>query len=504
MKKYNIYSLSLIIALLFSSCGQEWLQDVSPKGQPLQNSYYQTDAEIYNGLIGAYSMLKTKYFMAWSSWYMQSTLPSDDSKVHGGGRSDRPEYWQFSDYLTSPDNPANQETWDRCYYGAYRCGLLINGLELDSDFKKEVVAEARFLRAWFYFDILRFWGEAPLITETLLPSDFIQPKAPINDIFAQIVEDLTLAIPDLPATRSGSEGFRITSYAAHAFLGKVYLYMASPYYNSWGNLGDATQLYSKSADEFEIVVNGPYELEEHYDTIWWEGNEWNNESVLEINYFPATGNGWNDGSANTGNIDVQLCGVRGAVTGDVFTAGWGFDMIPQSTVDVFRAEGDSVRLHGSVLAEWQILDMEPKAVLEKNEDYTGYYTKKRQIWTEFYGGVNWGWGNNERVLRLGDIYLMYAEASLQSGNSTEAQTYFDKVRERADLDSKTISLENLKLERRLELTGEGHRFFDLVRWGDAPKVLGPLGFREGITEHYPIPQRDIDACEGVLVQRDGY
>ncbi len=504
MKKSNIYILSLVMALVLFSCGQDWLQDVSPKGQPLQTSYYQTDDEIYTGLIGAYAMFKTKYFKAWSSWYMQASLPSDDAKAHGGGRSDRPEYWQFEDYLTSPDNSANRETWDRCYYGAYNCNLLINSIEPDTDFKKHVIAEARFLRAWFYFDIVRFWGEAPLITEILSPSEFVQPKASVTKIFNQIVDDLVLAIPDLPQAWTGSDAFRINSYAAHAFLGKVYLYMASPYYNSWGDLGNATELYAKSATEFKVVIDGPYELEEEYDTIWWEDNEWNKESILEINYYPADENGWNEGHTNSGNIDVQLCGVRGAVTGNIFKAGWGFDMIPQETVDLFRAEGDSVRLHGTALAEWQILEMVPNAVLEKNEDYTGYYTKKRQTWTQFSSGVNWGWGNNERVLRLGDIYLMYAEASLQSGNTAEAQTYFDAVRTRAKLGSKSISLENIKLERRLELTGEGHRFFDLVRWGDAATVLSPLGFREGVNEHYPVPQRDIDATDGVLKQRDGY
>jgi starch-binding outer membrane protein, SusD/RagB family len=504
MKKYKIYIYCLVTALLFSTCGEDWLQDISPKGQLLETNYYQTDEEIYAGLIAAYSMFKTKYFKAWSSWYMQASVLSDDSRVHGGGRSDRPEYWQFADYKTSPDNTANQETWDRCYYGAYRCGLLINNLDPDTDFKKEVIAEARFLRAWFYFDIVRFWGEAPLITETLTPSEAIQPKASIGKIYNQIIDDLKLAIPDLPEKRSGLEKFRITSYAAHGLLGKVYLYMASPYYNTWGDLGNATDLYSQSATEFAAVVVGPYKLEENYDTIWSEANEWNQESILEVDYYPANGNGWDDGSANPGNIDVQLCGVRGAVTGEVFAAGWGFDMIPQATVDVFRQEGDSVRLHGTALAEWQIKQLEPNAILEKNEGYTGYFTKKRQVWAKYYSGVNWGWGNNERVLRLGDVFLMYAEALLQSGNTAEAQKYFDKIRERAKLGTKTISLENIKLERRLELTGEGHRFFDLVRWGDAATVLAPLGFRAGVTEHYPIPQRDIDASNGVLKQRKGY
>ena len=125
-------------------------------------------------------------------------------------------------------------------------------------------------------------------------------------------------------------------------------------------------------------------------------------------------------------------------------------------------------------------------------------------WATDYAGVNWGWGNNERVLRLGDIYLMYAEAQLGAGDAAAGQPYMDAVRERAGLDSKPLTWDNIKLERRLELTGEGHRFFDLVRWGDAGTVLGPLGFTEGVNEHYPIPQNDIDASNGALVQRVGY
>lgn len=135
----------------------------------------------------------------------------------------------------------------------------------------------------------------------------------------------------------------------------------------------------------------------------------------------------------------------------------------------------------------------------------GYYCNKRQtIDSTWGGGGDWSWGLNERVLRLGDVYLMYSEALLGSGNSSEAQIWFDKIRDRASLASKPITLDNIKLERRLELASEGHRFYDLVKWGDAGTVLSPLGFKEGVHEHYPILQEDIDASNGVLKQRDGY
>jgi hypothetical protein len=151
------------------------------------------------------------------------------------------------------------------------------------------------------------------------------------------------------------------------------------------------------------------------------------------------------------------------------------------------------------------MELEPNAILENNDDYTGYYGYKRQTIDSLWSGsANWGWGLNERVLRLGDVYLMYAEALFGVNNTSEAQIWFDKIRERAGLDSKPVSLDNIKLERRLELASEGHRFYDLVRWGDAGQFLEPLGFKIGVHEHYPIPQEDIDRTNGVLIQRDGY
>jgi starch-binding outer membrane protein, SusD/RagB family len=503
MKKFNIILLSIISIMLFATCGKSWLEDVQPQGQLLENNYYQTEDEAYAGLIATYSMWRTKYFRAWSSWYIQSAIPSDDDACMGGGRSDRPEYWQMDDYKVVPENPANQEVWDRCYYGLYRSNIVINRTEPTTAGKKEIIAEAKFLRAWFLFDIIRFWGGGPLFINTLTPSEYNQERKPIADFYTQAVKDLTEAIPDLPDARTGADRYRVTAFGAKAFLGKVYLYMASPYYNSKINLGSATELYGDAAAQFKDVIdNGPYELEANYDTIWATNNEYNKESIVEITFDHTNQNGWTDGSANAGNIDVQLDGVRGA-PGSQFVPGWGFDMMTPALVNAYKSEGDSVRLHGSTLAEWQLVAMDPTAVLEKNEGYTGYFCKKRQTWAVDGGNPNWNWGQNERMIRLADVYLMYAEALLGSGQGG-ADEWLNKVRERAGLADKTATLDAIKLERRLELAGEGHRFFDLVRWGDAATVLGPLGFTADKCEIFPIPQRDIDATSGKLVQNPNY
>ena len=249
--------------------------------------------------------------------------------------------------------------------------------------------------------------------------------------------------------------------------------------------------------------------------VWWYGNEFNNETLIEMSYVFGSGAAapFFDGDEDSeGNVMQQLNGPRGINSNDSLIAGWGFDMVTQDLVDEYRLQGDSVRLHGTTLAEWQwkLLGI---TNWDENEAYTGYYTKKRITWTETNpNGLNWGWNTNERILRLADIILLYAEAMNQTGNDPEAITYADMVRTRAGLGSISQVMTDqgidlyaaIKLERRLELAQEAQRFFDIVRWGDGATVLGPLGFTANKNEHYPIPQVEIDDSNGALIQNEPY
>jgi hypothetical protein len=501
------------MSMVLGSCSDEWLNDIEPQGKLLEVNFYSTEDEITSSLVAVYNTFKNQYWQGvWSSYYIFSSLGSDDAVAHGGGRSDRPEFWDIQDYLVSPLNTALEPLWNRSYYGIYRANVIIDRVDVtENDNFPGMVAEAKMLRAYFYFDLVRFFGEVPLIDHVLTADEYFQEKKSVEDIYTLIVQDLKEAIPDLPTTRTGGDRYRMTKYAAMGLLGKVYVYMASPL-TDMGN-----EYYDLAATQLKKVIDeGPYDLEENYNDIWWYNNEFNKETLIEISYgLSDLSERWDNGADATGNVIQQLCGPRGFNGGnDTLKAGWGFDMVRQDLVDQYRAQGDSVRLHGTALAEWQMAEW-GYTITERNEDYSGYFTNKRVTWSALNPtGGTWAWGNNERVLRLGDIYLLLAEALNQgSGSDADARGYVNTIRARAGLTTTIEDIESsmglslyeaIKLERRLELAQEGNRYFDVIRWGDAGKYLVPLGFTVNKNEFFPIPQSEIDGSGGKLIQNDNY
>nr|MDA3929354.1 RagB/SusD family nutrient uptake outer membrane protein [Prolixibacteraceae bacterium] len=507
MKQMKFQKLIIVIIALFiiTSCSDKWLNDIEPQGKLLQVNYYQTDAEFESGMVAVYSMFKNQYWNgAWSSFYLYASIPSDDAVVHGGGLTDMPQLWDVDAFSATPLTAGLQRLWDRSYYGIYRANVLMESLDENStDAMKIMAAEAQMLRGYFYFELFRFFGEVPLIDHILVPEEFDQVKVSKEEIFNLIVSDLKAAAEILPENWSGSDKYRMTKYAAHGLMGKVYMYMASPFYN----LGE--QNYTNAITELKKVIDeGSYSLLSDFDQVWSYTNEFNNETLIEMSYTYSTGEFWGNGADAESNVVQQLQGPRGLNANDTLQAGWGMDMITQDLVDAYREQGDSIRLHGTALAEWQMREW-GITDFEKNEAYTGYYNFKRATWKALNPDGNfWGWGNNERILRLSDIYLLLAEAYNRTGNDTEALKNVNTVRNRVGLPNIESSgdqlLSDIKLERRLELAQEAQRFFDLVRWGDGPAVLGKLGFVAGKSEHYPIPQAEIDNSGSMLIQNEAY
>lgn len=532
MKKTIIITSSLIL-LMFLGCSKDWLNNVTPQGKLLESNYYSTPDQAETGLIGVYNAVKDQYMNGvWSSYYLMASLPSDDAIAMGGGPTDRPEFHSWDEFTSTPITSGILQVWERDYYAIYRANVLIARTSTMTDEGVLLVqAEAQVIRAWMYFDLVCQFGQVPLITTELAPSEYDQPKKTEAEIFAQIVTDLQSAITTYdnikasnPKLISALPKWRMNGYAAKGLLGKVYVFMASPFYN----IDPATNYANAATTLKDVISNGPYSLLADYDKIWWYANEFNEETLIEISYgpSPAAATYWGNGSESQSNIIQQLDGPRGIDLNDTINPGWGFDMVTQSLVDAYKLQKDSVRLHGTVIAEWQIkqfhiTDTTFVTKFDRNEGYTGYYTKKRTTWVaENPSAGVWSYYNNERILRLGDIYLLYAEAlnRQSSPDDATALAYVNKIRERVSLPDLTgLSgaelYKAIKLERRLELAQEGMRFYDLVRWeGDSDKGLGddakfslvPLGFVVGKHEHYPIPQQDIDNSNGILLQNPAY
>lgn len=489
--------------MFFSTSCSDWLE-MEPVGEKFESNFYQTEEDIFQGLVAAYSLLQPKYYNNWSSYYFLSNFPSDDAEVVGGGSGDRPEYHAVSNFTMLPTNTAILELWRRGFFGVYRANLVIlNANPEASDKSKEYIAEAKFLRAYYYFELVRFFGDVPLITKQLVPDEYDQPRVAASLVYNQIIKDLQEAIPDLAV--SPSENYRATKGAAQALLGKAYLYMASPYYHQkYGFEKSRTEYYELAVEQF-MDIYGLYQLEPIYDNIWRYEYEHGRESIFEIEYGNiARGGDWGNGRVNGGNIDVQMSGPRGIST-DTLNAGWGFDMVSTDLIALYDAEGDVVRKYGTAYGEAFLLSIGATS-WDKNEGYTGWFSKKRAPWAHitFSSSAEWNYETNERVIRYGDVLLMMAEAVLGSGTGNP-DLYFNEVRQRAGLTPISgVTLDDIKKERRLELAMEGFRYFDLVRWGDAPSVLGSSGFVEGIHEVFPIPQDEIINSNYALKQNDGY
>lgn len=507
MKKiYKLMIILLVAFITFGSCSEDWLEVELVGTELFGNELIDTDEEAFAVLCGAYDMLQNQYVWGWASSYLIANLASDDARVVGGGTGDQPGYWDIDRFETNSENGMLNSIWRSNYYGIYRANIVINELSLESANLSLYQAEAKFLRAYYYFDLVRYFGEVVFYTENLAPSEYAsQQNTPIETIYGQIEQDLLEAIPVLPlkSAQSNINKTRVTKGAAQALLGKVYLYQ---------------EKFTESANIFEeVIASGEYELTPEYDSIWKKTEEYGIESVFEVPYgIHIHGDPWSYGRQGEGNVIVQLTGPRDVGIDGLINSGWGFDMVDQSLVNAFDAQGDDVRRDATTFNESLFEDINgtPFPETSQNQDYTGWFQKKRTTWTAYFNNSQgydgfWSWETNERIIRFADVLLMAAEAHNRkpSPNDTQALNYVNLVRARAGLGdiSSTGSalLDDIKLERRLELSFEGgHRYFDLIRWGDAPSVLGPLGFKAGTHEVFPIPASEIG--KSGLRQNSGY
>ena len=512
----NIFRNSLIIVsllVLSTSCGKDWLELELTGSVPFSSQSIDTDEKAFEVLCGAYDFLQVKYYSGWSSYYMLANLSSDDAVPVGGGFSDRPEYWDFYEYDYTAENPALLQYWRRNYYGIYRANIVINDITLESNAVKLYKAEAKFLRAYFYFELVRSFGNVALYTENLAPSEYNISNTDKAEIYAQIEQDLLDAIEVLPtkSQQSHAQYTRASKGAAQALLGKVYLF---------------EEKFDEAANVLGTVVqSGEYDLCPVYDSIFRHSEEFGIESVFEIPYMSYIhGDFWSNGRESEGNIEVQLAGPRETAITGLINAGWGFDMIDSSLVDLWDAEGDVVRKYGTGYGPElfkEILNLDATADANGNgfpdakekEGWTGWYQRKRCPYVGYndpgQSPMEATYENNERIIRYADVLLMYAEALNRKGSpdDSKALNLVNQVRERAELPALSgltgnSLFERIKKERRMEFGMEGQRYWDLVRWGDAPAVLGSKGFVQGVNEVWPIPQSEIGKTS--LVQNPGY
>lgn len=518
MKKYSFYlSLLVITLIVFASCSDEFL-DRPPLDQEVSTNFYQTESDAMAALVAVYDVLgyQSTPGISWAPFITISDILSDDSYAGGADANDGQNQNELNTYNIPTTNLIVQSIYIKNYIGIYRANLLmekIDGIDAPADLKARIVAECKFLRAYFYFEQVRFFENIPLLTNTVAgPSEYQQPQASPSAVYNQIALDLVDAMEVLPEMVPPAEAGRVTKWAAQALLARVYLFYNGVYNQDLDAGG--LQINSAKVVEYldELIASSGHDLFDDYAMNFHKAGEFGVESVFEISYGD-TPPWWDWGyvRGGEGNLSAQMQGPR--VTGsDNWNRGWSFGTVSQKLVD--DLEGDP-RLYHTVLFQ-DSLD----GNLVIGYQHTGYFSNKYSSDAEHWGADGQFELNrtcNHRVIRFSDVLLMAAELG-----SPSAQEYLDRVRARVGLPSVPATIENILKERRLELSLEGIRYFDVIRQGMGVAsqeftVIGVRGpdyvedqivydhtFNTATKGFLPIPQTEIDLSAGTLVQNEGY
>ena len=500
--KFLFIALAIIITMV--SCEKDFLE-VEPKGTNLESGYYKNETEAFAGLVSVYDIMR-KNSGGFENMITMMNAGSDDHLAGGGSENDGAGIQGFSNYTLSPTT-MEPVLWSEHYQGIFRANYLLNKLPavpMDAKLIVRFTAESKALRANYYFNLVRMFKNVPLILVPLLTSEYYTVKqAAPADVYAQIEKDLTEAIPDLPTTVPLAEAGRFTQGAARALLGKVYLY------DNKKALA-ATELAAVNGTPGGTSQYG-YKLLTKYSDLWVVDNKFNTESILEVAHTAVSSASWavhpytSYGDSAEGNIVNVMVGPRsytrvGAPAPDL-PSGWSFNVFTQVFYDVIKTDPR----FDATLLDLKALSAAGKASYQAGYQDTGYFLNKflpRKVdESKGTGDVVLNYRQNSYVIRLADSYLFEAEAIVDT-NPTRAQALLDAVRARVGLASTPVSLAAIKAERRLELAGEGHRFFDLVRWGDAATVLASRGFKPNKNEVFPIPFRELQNT--LIDQNPGY
>jgi len=504
MKKIFLYLLCFAGLIQFSSCSN--ILDVKPKGLQLESNYYQTPDQAFSALTAIYNPV------SWEAGGSDNTYvpllgplnsASDACYAGGGGPTDMPGWQAWNKYDLSGAVGPQAGFWDRSYTGIYRSNLFLQKIDgvkgMDAATKKRYIAEAKFLRGYYYFWLVRLFKNVPLITKPLTTDQiYNQVQASPDSIYAQIESDFRAAIPDLPsAPLPTNEEGRATKGAAEAFLAKTLMWEAGP------NNSDKAKL-QEAADWLEKVNTSPaYHLLNNFSDIFSPDNKFNAESIFEITHTQAQNAGWGNWPGFLGNLYTEMVGPRSYSGPTYWSGGWSFNPVTPKFVDSMKSDP---RYKYTVANIDSIVNAAPGRSYTKGYDNTGYFIEKYAPLAKYKsntGQAELNFPNDYIEVRLAGTYLLEAEALVRSGGSTtKAAHYLNAVRARVGLSPTTPTLANIYHEQYMELATEGHRWFNLVRTGRAAQVLGPLGYKAGVNDVLPIPLSELNNTK--LKQNPGY
>lgn len=404
LKKYILWIVPAALLILFTGC-EDSILNKKPQGELTSGNFFETEDHAIQATNATYSMGR-QWQVHVFSWVGMTDIASDDAEK-GSLPNDAEFLGDIDMFDFGPENIAFQDTWSGYYQGIYRANLAIENIpniDMDEELRSRLVAENKFLRAYYYFFLVRAFGGVPLVTEALEPDEYDQERADASDVYNLIVQDLMEAADNLPlkSEYAADDLGRATRGAANALLAKVHLFQE--------NYDDAETVAR------EVIDSGEYSLYDDYETLFLDEGENSSESIFEIQSTSLeTGEG--------GTQYNQIQGVRGEPN-----LGWGFNQ-PNNDLQEAYENGDP-RQGATILYVWEILPDDSDVVRDNPQMSDERYNQKAFVSPNPPGGQGQGPGNIRRI-RYADVLLIAAEAAYQNGNESDARDWVNQVRERA-------------------------------------------------------------------------
>lgn len=465
MKIKNIIIAIAASVLTLTSCND--LLDIPRKGVLDKDTYYSNDDNLLSSSAAMYLEVR-----GWEySVQLCKNMLTDDFYAGGAARGDNVNLEALNEFSFTSEESYIESMFTTYYTLVYKANVILDNVDPTvSKTAALVVAEAHALRAWAYFDLITMWGNPPIVDHQLSPSEYSVPNGSTEDLWAMVENDLTLAINSgaLPQKSGVNDNsvWRVTKQFAQAVLGKAYLWQ---------------EKYEEAAKVFdEIVDSNLYDLftGDSFGNMFLARNDMNCESMFESVRV-------NDNDNMGSNMQLfylmtswRASGGEMTIPSEVcFNAGWGFVNPTRDLYDSFVAAGESYRLSETMKTYDQIKEM--GVSVNKNVINAGCWMWKNRILTEEAIWSGWATYRDVRWMRFAEVLLCGAEAHLQGGYQTEkAVTYVNRIRTRAQLPAlSTVTMTDIKREKRHEFVGECLRFQDLLRWGDAAEKLKDNGLQ---------------------------
>ena len=501
--KYIKNSILIVLVISLTACSEYIDRDIT--GNQTLDNFFNNEEEVDRAVMGAYAALSPNDWWQNDFFWLVGDICSDDAFKGNTNPGDQRDFGNLADFNINAANEWLDIKWRYTYQGIFRCNLVIENAPnapIEENLKNRLIAEAKFLRGLYYFELVKNFGGVPLLDEPLTINEADLLRSDEAEIWALIEQDFTEASEFLPqkSEQPADQLGRATKGAAIAYLAKASLYQ---------NKFQEAKTYAET-----VVNSGEYNLNDTFENVWNIDNPNGNGSIFEIQQS------YNDVFDSGNALPV--------VTRSRADGGWGF-CTPSSHLDNFMGN-DPRRVHTIIRQGEFVNDNFPSYNTSPAENMTGRINRKYFLDLDDRpdNAPERRSGLNHILFRYADLLLMHAEAAYQVGDEALARTSLNAVRSRVSLQPINASgpelLQAIYDERRLELAMEGHRYYDLKRTNrlanamedfldynlntctdtyDAGNDEGQF-FNSAVHTLFPIPQTEIDLSGGRITQNPGY